>query len=128
MRRRCARSLHFSRLSLLQKLCLLQVLVFHLRLRVRIGILLSRVGVITLLHLSQLLTLLLLSCLQLGLLTLVVRRLIRRRSRGSGSRLGFGQLPSVYGDGPACAARTHDVRVEGAGPRSRGNLRLAVIH
>src|SRR5262245_11054677 len=34
----------------------------------------------------------------------------------------------MYGDRAACAARAHSVRVEAAGPRSRGNLGLAVIH
>jgi hypothetical protein len=78
VRSRCTRGLHFSRLPLLQELSLLQMLVFHLRLRlclrlrVGVGILLREVSVIALLHLGQLLTLLLVSCLQLGLLTLVV--------------------------------------------------------
>jgi hypothetical protein len=69
--------LHLVRLPLLQELSLLQVLVLHLRLGVRAGILLGEISVIALLHLPKGVTLLLLSCLHLGLLTLVVSPLIR---------------------------------------------------
>ena len=135
MRRGCARGLHLSRLTLLQELRLLQMLVFHLRLRLRlrlrvgVGILLREVSVIALLHLGQLITLLLVSCLQLGLLTLIVSlALICHRFRAGGSRLGFRQLLGMHGDRAPGTARTHDVRVEAAGPGSRRNLGLAVIH
>ena len=119
----CTRGLHLSRLPLLQELSLLQMLVFHLRLRLclrlraRVGILLSEVSVIALLHLGQLLTLLLLSCLQLGLLTLVVSLpLICHGSRSGGSRLGFRQFLGMHGDRAAGTGRRDDVRVESAGP------------
>jgi hypothetical protein len=114
------RGLHLIRLPLLHELSLLQMLVFHLRLRLRVRlrvcILLIEIGVIALLHLSQGLTLLLLPCLQLGLLTWLIGALIGSGFRCGRHRLGFRQVLGMYGDRAACAARTYDVRVESAWP------------
>src|SRR6516225_866151 len=104
------------------------MLVLHLRLRVCVGALLIEVGVITLLHLGQLFTFLLLSCLHLGLLTLVVRRSIRYGLRRGRSRLRLRQVLGMDGDRSTRAARTYDVRLESTGPAGRGNRRFAVIH
>ena len=62
--RRLSDVLHLSRLPLLQKFRLLSMLVFHRRLRLCVGMLLIQVGVITLLHLRQVVALLLVLCLQ----------------------------------------------------------------
>ena len=57
---RLPHALDLTYLPLLQELCLLSMLMFHRRLRLRVGILLSEVGVIALLHLRQGIALLLL--------------------------------------------------------------------
>ena len=51
--RRLPHALHLTHLPLLQELCLLSMLMLHRRLRLCVGILLSEVGVIALLHLRE---------------------------------------------------------------------------
>jgi len=63
-RRRLPHALYLTYLPLLQELSLLSMLMLHRRLRLCVGILLSEVGVIALLHLRQGIALLLLPRLQ----------------------------------------------------------------
>ena len=59
MRTRCMQALHLARLTLLEELGLLPMLMFHRSLRlslglcVGVGVLLGEVGVVPLLHLGQ---------------------------------------------------------------------------
>jgi len=72
-------ALHLARLPLLQKLGLLPMLVLDRGLLLRVGTLLIQIGVITLLHLVERIALLLVSCLQRGLLALVFGCRVRWR-------------------------------------------------
>ena len=103
--RRVSQALHLARLPLLQKLGLLPMLVLDRGLLVRVGTLLTQIGVITLLHLVERIALLLVSRLQRGLLTLVVGFCVGWRLRRAGRRRRSGQIACMYRHRAARAAR-----------------------